>query len=174
MKRVLMVAVLAGLGVMVGCEEKKADSIADKAKQAAGTMGDKAKDAGTAMKDAAGTAADKAKEMGTAAADKTKEMAAKATDAAKGEVKNLMDTIKGKVETLDKGGATLEPAKKSEFDKAMAGIKSTWADMTKGFDGLSSQTGDGMMKALDGLKTKGTELMATVKTTAEKFNIKLN
>jgi len=170
MKRVLMVAALAGLGFMAGCEEKKADSIADKTKAAANAVGDKAKDAGTAMKDAAGTAADKAKEMGNAAADKAKDMGA----ALKGEVQNLMDTIKGKVETLDKGGSTLEPAKKSEFDKAMTGIKSTWADMTKGFDGLSGQTGDAMAKTLADLKTKGTELMATVKTTAEKFGIRLN
>ena len=172
MKRVLMVAVLAGLGVMVGCEEKKADSMADKAKQAAGAMGDKAKDAGTAMKDAAGTAADKAKEMGNAAADKTKEMASKATDAVKGEVKNLMDTIKGKVDTLDKSGSTLEPAKKSEFDKAMTGIKSTWADLSKKFDDVSSKGGDAMATGLAEIKAAGVKLMDNVKLTAEKFGLK--
>jgi hypothetical protein len=162
MKRVLMVAVLAGMGVMVGCEEKKADSVADKAKQAAQGAADKAKDAGTAMKDAAAGAADKAKDMGNVAADKLK-----------AEVKNLMDTIKGKVDTLDKGGSTLEPAKKGEFDKAMAGIKTTWTDMSKSFDGLSGQTSDAMAKTLADLKDKGTKLLDTVKLTAEKFGIKL-
>ena len=46
--------------------------------------------------------------------------------------------------------------------------------MSKGFDGLSSQTGEGMTKTLGELKEKGAKLMETVKTTAEKFGIKLN
>lgn len=163
MKRVLMVVALAGMGVMVGCEEKKADTVVDKSRQATQAVGDKMKDAGAAMKDAASTAADKTRDMATMASDKVK-----------GEVKNLMDTIKGKVDTLDKGGSTLEPAKKSEFDKAMTGIRGTWADMTRGFDGLANKTGDAMTTALADLKDKGAKLMDTVRTTGEKFGIKLN
>jgi hypothetical protein len=168
MKRVLMVAVLAGLGVMVGCEEKKADSIADKTKAAANAVGDKAKEAGTAVKDAAGTAADKAKEIGNAAADKAKDVGT----ALKVEVQNLMDTIKTKVDTLDKGGSTLEPAKKSEFDKAMTGIKSTWADLSKKFDEVSSKSGEAMATGLAEVKEAGVKLMDNVKLTAEKFGLK--
>lgn len=156
MKRVLALAIVAGLGVMVGCEEKKTDSLMDSAKKSADSVAAKAKDA-------AATATDKAKDMGNVVTDKLK-----------GEVQNLMDTVKGKVDQLVKGGETLKADQKPEFDKAVSGIKSTWEDLSKNFSSLSSQSGDGLMKTLGDLKTKGTELMTTVKNTAEKFGIKLN
>jgi hypothetical protein len=168
MKRVLMASVLAGMGVMVGCEEKKADTVVDKSKQATQAVGDKMKDAGNAVKDAATTAADKTKDVVNAGVDKAKDMGT----ALKGDVKNLMDTIKGKVETLDKGGTSLDPAKKGEFDKAMTGIKSTWADLSKKFDDVSTQSGEAMAKGLADVKEAGLKLMDNVKMTAEKFGIK--
>lgn len=156
MKRFLVLAIVAGLGVMVGCEEKKTDSLMDSAKKSASGMADKAKDA-------ASTATDKAKDMGNVVGDRLK-----------GEVQNLMDTVKGKVDQLTKGGETLKAEQKPEFDKAIAGIKSTWEDVSKSFSSASSQTGDGLMKGLNDAKDKGIKLLDTVKTTAEKFGIKLN
>jgi hypothetical protein len=162
MKRTLtavMVVSMAGLvGFGVGCEEKKADPIS----KATDGMKDAANKAGDAMKGAA----DKAKAAGA-------DLATKATDALQGEVKNLMDTAKTKIDALVKGGSGLAADKKPEFDKAVSGIQSTFGELTKNFDGLKGQTGEGLAKTLGELKTKGTELMTTVKTTAEKFGIKI-
>ena len=85
-----------------------------------------------------------------------------------------MDTVKGKVETLTKGGDSLKPDQKGEFEKAMTGIKGTWTDLSSKWDGLSGKTGEGLTKGLGELKDQGMKLMDTVKTTAEKFGIKLN
>lgn len=155
----LMVVGMTGLvGFAGGCEEKKADPLS----KAAEGMKDAASKAGDAMQGAA----DKAKAAGA-------DLANKATDALQGEVKNLMDTAKTKIDALVKGGSNLAADKKPEFDKAVSGIQSTFGELTKNFDGLKDQTGEGLMKTLNELKTKGTELMATVKTTAEKFGIKI-
>lgn len=155
MKRALVLALVAGAGLaMGGCEEKKAEP--------AKALGDAAKQAGDAMKDGAKKAGDAAKDV-----------ANKATDALQGEVKNLMDTIKTKVDALVKGGSSLTGEKKGEFDKAVAGIQTSWSDLSKMFDGLKGQTGEAMTKTLAELKDKGSKLHETVKTTADKFGIKL-
>jgi hypothetical protein len=167
MKCALIVAGLVGMSVFaMGCEEKKADPIANAAKQ----VGNAAKDAGDKTKDAMSSVADKAKDMG----DKAKDAVAGMADKAKAEVKDLMDNAKKKVDALAKGGESLKPDQKGEFDKAMTGIRSTWDDMSKGFDSLKGQAPDAMTKTLADLKDKGTKLMDTVKTTAAKFNINLN
>ncbi len=154
MKRALIVAGVAGLSMLVamGCEEKKANPLGDAMKQA----GDKAKDATAGM-------ADKVKDAANAAADK-----------AQAEVKDLMDNTKKKVDALAKGGESLKADQKGEFDKAMAGIRSTWDDLSKNFDGLKGQAPDAMVKTLADLKDKGVKLMDTVKSTATKFGINLN
>jgi hypothetical protein len=152
MKRILMATVVLGLGVLVGCEEKKADNPLDKAKAAAPA------------------ATDKMKDMGKLVADK----AADVTTALKGEVKNLVDTLKGKVDALAKGGDLLKPDQKAEFDKAVAGIKASWTDLSKSFEEAGSKTGDALAKGLADAKTAGLKLMETVKTTADKFGVKLN
>lgn len=155
MKRAMVLALVAGAGLALGgCEEKKADPV--------GQLGDAAKKAGDAVKDGAAKAGDAAKDV-----------ASKATDALQGEVKNLMDTVKGKVEALVKGGSSLTGEKKGEFDKATAGIQTTWTDLSKLFDGLKGQSGEGLMKTLTDLKDKGGKLMETVKATADKFGIKI-
>ncbi len=155
MKRAMVLVLAAGVGLVLGgCEEKKADPV--------GQLSDAAAKAGDAVKDGAKKAGDAAKDV-----------ANKATDALHGEVKNLMDTVKGKVDALVKGGSSLTGEKKGEFDKAISGIQSSWGDLSKMFDGLKGQSGEGLTKSLTDLKDKGTKLLDTVKTTAEKFGIKI-
>lgn len=155
MKRAMVLALVAGAGLALGgCEEKKADPVA-------------------AATDAAKKAGDAAKDSAAKATDAAKDVANKATDALQGEVKNLMDTVKGKVEALVKGGSSLTGEKKGEFDKAVTGIQTNWTDLSKMFDALKGQSGEGLMKNLTELKDKGTKLMDTVKTTADKFGIKI-
>jgi uncharacterized protein YaaN involved in tellurite resistance len=161
MNRIFTVVVVAGLGLgVIGCEEKKADNAAKPA--APGAM-DKMKDAGNA-------AADKMKDAGHAVADKTKEMGS----ALKGDVQNLVDTLKTKVDTLTKGGDSLPADQKPEFDKAMTTIKSGWSDLSAKFQSASSATGDAMAKGLADAKDAGMKLMDSIKTTADKFGIKMN
>ena len=145
MKRLLivgLVGVLAGTGVMVGCEEKS---------------------------DTGGTV-DKMKNAGSAAVDKAKDMGNKVKD----EVQNLMDTTKAKIDALSKGGDSLKPDQKAEFDKAMTSIHAGWDDLSAKFKSATSSSADAMAKGLADAKDAGQKLLDNVKATAEKFGIKLN
>jgi hypothetical protein len=197
MKRLaLVLAAAAGVGAMglIGCEEKKADAtkaaggLADAAKNAAGkaadatkdaakAAGDKAADAAKAAGDAAKAGMDKAKDAGAAVADKAKDAAAGAADALKekavGGLKTMLDGAKSKIEALTKGGETLAADKKPDFTKAMTGINEQFGALTKGFDGLKSLSGDGLMAKVKELTGTGEGLMKTVTETAAKFGIKL-
>lgn len=152
MKHLIASALIVGSACMLGCEDKKAPD-------AAKAVGDMTKSATDAAK---------------AAGDKAAGAMSAATDTLKTEVMAMVEKAKTQIDALTKGGASLTGEKKGEFDKALADITTQFTALKDSAGKLTSQSGDGLMKALNDMKASGGKLMDGIKAAADKFGIKLS
>lgn len=156
MNRVLLASAVCAYAFLTGCEDKPAPTAAPAPKPTSAAT--------NAVGDAMKAAGDKAKEAGAAV-----------SDALKKEVTSMVDKAKAQVDQLKNGAASVPADKKSDFEKAMGDINSQFKSLSDGAStGLKDLTGDGLSKKLTELKDMGSKLMTNIKSTADKFGIKLN
>lgn len=146
MNKLMGIVLVAGLALVVGCEEKKAPTK---------TPADAVKGAADGAKDAAKGAVDGAKDAGKAAVDGVKEKAAEGAAALRDKavevLKPQVDAAKTKLDELVKKADGLDAVKKTAATPLVDAAKKAFADLTAKFDGLKS-AGDGWDKAKEAVE----------------------
>jgi len=150
-KLVLGVVLLAGFGLVAGCEEAKKTS-----PQSGKETGDKIKDLGDKAKAVAEKAGEKVKDVGEKASEKAKDVGEKAKDAAEKAMKEgkeaALKTINDTLPKLEDKIKSLSGDKLKEATSKLEGLKKLIEDFKNSDAASWETTKEKLMKAYDELK----------------------